>query len=810
MSLLAPSIPSVESPPAFDSIRERWGFTRLFSPFWRAIVIWQIAVAFLSVYVSGEGELHPLSASIFLPALFGAFLFARSSIRIPSWAINAVTILVLAILVWVGRSAFFSSLLYLLGYLSLVKIYSLRSPRDYAQVQALGFFMILSSAVISVSLSFAFFFLAYLTLATLGLLLYGMSRQGAWALLPEIGGSRASQLVPKRLFGSAWCSGFLLLVLAFGFFYLLPHYSFQRIDAPMSSQSIEEEPVSGFSEDVELGSFKRLAPDMTHVMSVGLSFNDGADASRPNHLRLRGVVLDSFSDNRWSKFDPPRVQGLALNRAPGLQRLVDSLDLRVPTGVRGRNTNLEIHQDPRITLRIFGASYPREVRFRNRNRHEVRADERTATAQVVGFGGSRENPYTDRFIYSVQSNMIEESTRLLGAWIRDRDERRNELAEQLRLKREPGGLLEIQRRQAELGRRNEPLLPWLSPAPGPRLPPSEAVIDTQLPSSPVIDRIVEASRQFAPGPTDAQIVLQTVDFIRRNFTYSIEPDTPPGVDPIEAFFFETRKGHCEFYSTVVAIVLRGRGIPARLVNGYYTTEWNRLAQVFMIKQIDAHSWNEVWLEGLGWVTIDATPPDSAGRGAYDTSGASLTSTWWEYLRLEWERRIIDYSLDRQIALFTRVSSGGPAANFWAGVNRLRSRLGASREGAAAADDAPALLSKWGPLVDLALLIALLACAAALVILARRRLPGRLARANVDYFDALMRRLARFGRRRPVGRTPMEFARSLADDGWAAEELIWLVRLYYRHRFAGVAPSSAERRRAFDLARSILPPEARKA
>src|SRR6202008_1030578 len=90
-------------------------------------------------------------------------------------------------------------------------------------------------------------------------------------------------------------------------------------------------------------------------------------------------------------------------------------------------------------------------------------------------------------------------------------------------------------------------------------------------------------------------------------------------DPLADFLFNVRAGHCEYFSTAMAVMLRTRGIATRVVNGFLPGEYNEAASAFTVRQSDAHSWGEFYFqEPNSWVTFDPTPP--AGRAEPLRSG----------------------------------------------------------------------------------------------------------------------------------------------------------------------------------------------
>ena len=114
------------------------------------------------------------------------------------------------------------------------------------------------------------------------------------------------------------------------------------------------------------------------------------------------------------------------------------------------------------------------------------------------------------------------------------------------------------------------------------------------------------------------------------FEYSLNrPPPAPNVDPIEDFVTRNRSGHCEYFASALALMLRSQGIPARMVIGYRGGECNPLGDFFDVRQLHAHAWVEAYLEpdqipekerpaGLSvqhgaWLVLDATPPGRAAR-----------------------------------------------------------------------------------------------------------------------------------------------------------------------------------------------------
>ncbi len=125
--------------------------------------------------------------------------------------------------------------------------------------------------------------------------------------------------------------------------------------------------------------------------------------------------------------------------------------------------------------------------------------------------------------------------------------------------------------------------------------------------------------------------------------------------PLEDFLFYGREGHCEYFATAMAVLLRAAGIPTRVVNGFIGGDWNEFGEFFLIRQSDAHSWVEVFFPTYGWVIFDPTPP-SIGAAA-PRGRESFFFSYLDYLRYRWNRYVVDFNQIDQIRLINKVRGG---------------------------------------------------------------------------------------------------------------------------------------------------------
>lgn len=100
---------------------------------------------------------------------------------------------------------------------------------------------------------------------------------------------------------------------------------------------------------------------------------------------------------------------------------------------------------------------------------------------------------------------------------------------------------------------------------------------------------------------------QVRGFFNERFRYSlIQKGFYPGRTPLAHFLLEERKGHCEYFATATALLLRHAGIPTRYAVGYMVYEYSTLEKSFVARARHAHSWVEAYVDGY-WTFVDTTP-----------------------------------------------------------------------------------------------------------------------------------------------------------------------------------------------------------
>jgi transglutaminase-like putative cysteine protease len=145
------------------------------------------------------------------------------------------------------------------------------------------------------------------------------------------------------------------------------------------------------------------------------------------------------------------------------------------------------------------------------------------------------------------------------------------------------------------------------------------------------------------------------------FAYSLQMDrNDPSLDPIVDFLVNRREGHCEYFASSLAMLLRSVGIPSRMVNGFKGGDWNAFTQIMTVRQKHAHSWVEALLgrdkDGRPrWITLDPTPGNQREESIAQVGGlASRFRGFTDVVRYVWVFYVLGYDSNRQAKLYSPV------------------------------------------------------------------------------------------------------------------------------------------------------------
>jgi transglutaminase-like putative cysteine protease len=167
------------------------------------------------------------------------------------------------------------------------------------------------------------------------------------------------------------------------------------------------------------------------------------------------------------------------------------------------------------------------------------------------------------------------------------------------------------------------------------------------------------------GLSGMEIAQRVLSIYREQpFIYTLEPPPLPK-DPVDQFLFETRRGFCEHFASSFAVMMRAAGVPTRVVTGYLGGEINPFDGYLVVRQSEAHAWNEIWTPDEGWVRVDPTAAVSPLRierglanAVPDTDPQPLFRRtqlkWlvelryqWDAVTNAWNQWVLGYTLERQ-------------------------------------------------------------------------------------------------------------------------------------------------------------------
>jgi len=317
-------------------------------------------------------------------------------------------------------------------------------------------------------------------------------------------------------------------------------------------------------------------------------------------------------------------------------------------------------------------------------------------------------------------------------------------------------------------------------------PPLDAAERSTLLNLPPLDpRIAALAQSWTTGLVTAEDKAHVLETrLRRGYGYSLHMLDQSVPDPLAYFLFVRKEGHCEYFASALAVMLRSQGIPSRVVTGFLSGSFNAISGWQVVRASDAHSWVEAWIPERGWLTLDPTPPDPAAVTPGLWSKAQMYLDAADQFWTDW---VVGYDFEHQVVLANRMQTSGRQLRFaWmdeAGA-WIESGMNAGRAwmvtvALLAALGVPALL--YGP-----------------VWIKRWQSRQRLRRVQTGaaeasdatlLYERMLLALERHGFHKPPWTTPTEFARVLPSSEMAllVEDL---TGAYNQVRFGGrsdVAP-----------------------
>jgi protein-glutamine gamma-glutamyltransferase len=282
------------------------------------------------------------------------------------------------------------------------------------------------------------------------------------------------------------------------------------------------------------------------------------------------------------------------------------------------------------------------------------------------------------------------------------------------------------------------------------------------PLDPRIPKLAQQITAQKNNNYDRTVAIE--NYLRTHFGYTLQLSRTRPHDPLAEFLFVRKQGHCEYFASSMAIMLRTLGIPSRVVNGFRSGEFNDLTSQYLVRESDAHSWVEAYFPGYGWMTFDPTPAAAIeSRTGWDRAGLYLDA-----MASFWREWVVSYDASHQASLGQIATHRGlqwfQQIREWM-AKEYASILSVARRSKTKLAERPL---QWG-LPGLFAIVAL-----ALVISARRwsrifrraNLSGNPAKspraAAAIWYERMTRRMARKGWRKLPSQTPAEFLTSIED------------------------------------------------
>lgn len=757
------------------------------------VALWGYAALLLT------GQFNPLLIVGCMLLVFVAWYCHRRGWHLRNMYTNSLTAIAFVVACVMAMRNLLDAGICFIMVLLIIKLFSKRTTADALWVYVVSLFEVVGAAVVTSSLAFAPVFVGYVILMTTSLVLLTIRRgyeatgkvamrirrraeeqafapgalrmDNEWEAQLLSGRTRINLAFPM----SCALTSIAILIVTAIFFMAIPRLSPQKT-FESGLKPISENAMSAFAENIEFGSLEKIQLDPAIALYVR-----PLGSERPDHVRLRGVALDTFDGKTWRR-TPVAVP----MEAPLFQFTRQML----------RETRLSlIIQPPGVTNFLFGETFPesmqlptdlryyvdplscsvwqpyalnRQVEYRVISRIED-LEKRSDPSQSYPAPGLSDNttdplslgPRLNRALRSVTAN----------------SEANEDTIRRLRLDR----FLRVQTQPShDNNRRLDAKISYLLRC-------------LQLPDSLRSARIKNLAQEWtSQAHTPYEKARAIEERLRRTYNYSLEPRARGNY--IEDFLFNTREGHCEFFATSMAVLLRNLAIPARVVNGFYSVEWNQMANAFSVRQRDAHSWVEVYFENYGWMTFDPTPSSGVGRPVPYSPAYAAMNRFIDALKVSWYRHVIDYGFSDQIGFIRMILQATDRMLKSLNAHSFVAMQDLSFEGSS--KGIYVVLIFMG-LVGLGLFYFGFRWLRHVVSSLKTRRQST-SKTLIKYYADLLARLTKLGFVRAAHETPREFASRVVDGSPELEPFRQITELYYGSRFnaAVLAPEEWEQIRSF--------------
>jgi protein-glutamine gamma-glutamyltransferase len=411
------------------------------------------------------------------------------------------------------------------------------------------------------------------------------------------------------LAGMSGILGVLTLAGAALIFFILPRVN---TGGYLRNLGVQNSLVAGFSPEVNLGGIGQIQQSSNVVMHIEVQYG-----KLPSNPHWRGITLANFDGRHWwNPLEIPTQHGL--NNTP--------LDL---TRISNFSFYSERHSAPQLqtlSYRVVMEPVGLNLFFLAPVPLKINGDYRMLEIKSDG------SIFNGHALDNASGSDIE-SGQTVGIYTADADTRNPE--------------------------------PFVVDSNSTDYPAHIANLYLQLPT--LDPRIAELARQVTASSTSNYMRAKDIErYLKNNYGYTLQLPGMREPDPLARFLFDRKKGHCEYFATAMAMMLRTLGIPTRTVNGFRGGEYNDLTNSYIVREKDAHSWVEVYFPEYGWASFDPTP---AGNVDDAQNGWSRMGLYLDAARQIWREWIVNYDFSHQMKLRSDLSTstGNVQSNFrnWA-------------------------------------------------------------------------------------------------------------------------------------------------
>jgi transglutaminase-like putative cysteine protease len=254
------------------------------------------------------------------------------------------------------------------------------------------------------------------------------------------------------------------------------------------------------------------------------------------------------------------------------------------------------------------------------------------------------------------------------------------------------------------------------------------------------------------------------NYLMTRYGYTLQLPQTMVKDPIANFLFVRKQGHCEYFASSMAVMLRTQGIPSRVVNGFRSDEFNDLTGNYVVRAKNAHSWVEAYFPDYGWAPFDPTPAGGSGT----PQGWGRLALYVDAMASFWRDWIVSYDTSHQYILGQAAVNGTrgiwEGARIWA-ATRYQAMLKWARRSQDRVENSPGRWALLGAGITVGLLL--------LGNLGRiaRWLHEKWLRAHPErspeqaaamWYGRMARAVAKRGVEKPAAQTPQEFVKKIED------------------------------------------------